>query len=159
MKATVWVVDDDDAVRDVLGNMLEDLGYGVQLFASAQDALDAHKSGQVDAIITDVRMPDMDGLTFTREVRKRDPGAVILILTGYPSIPDAVESIRSGAADYLSKPIRMEEIRVRVARALERRDLQDRHRKNRSLTWWLILIMPLWLLLGFLLARWCNVAP
>lgn len=158
MSATVWIVDDEDQVRDVVGNMVEELGYRVRIFSRAQEALDAYRPGAADAVITDVRMPEMDGLTFTRTLRQRDPSAVVLILTGYPSVPDAVEAIRSGASDYLTKPFRLEEIRVRIQRALENRDLQDRHRKNRSLTWWLIAVMPLWLLLGFLLARWCSEA-
>lgn len=159
MAATVWIVDDEEAVREVVGNMVEELGYRVRLFARAQEALEAYRPDVADVVLTDVRMPEMDGLAFTRALRQRDPAAVVLILTGYPSVPDAVEAIRSGASDYLTKPFRLEEIRVRIQRALENRDLQERHRKNRSLTWWLILIMPLWLLLGFLLARWCGDAP
>ncbi|HEY8240995.1 MAG TPA: response regulator, partial [Kiritimatiellia bacterium] len=105
---------------------------------------------------TDLRMPKMSGLELTRALLVKDPEAIVMVLTGYPSIPDAVEAVKSGATDFLSKPCRMEEIRIRLERALESRELQDRLKKTRSLTWILIGSLPLWFVLGMVLARFVR---
>lgn len=153
MGTTVWVVDDEDAVRGVLEAMIRELGYQVRAFEKAQDVLDAMREGSPDVVITDVRMPGMNGLELTRAMLEKDPGIIVMILTGFPSIPDAVETIRAGAVDFLSKPCRIEEIRIRLERALEGRRLQGRLRKARVVAWSVILSLPVWFVLGILLAR------
>jgi DNA-binding NtrC family response regulator len=150
--AVLWVVDDEEPVGDVLSGMLHELGYDARVFTDARKALAEYRPGRVDAVIADVRMPGMDGLEFTRALREKDPKAVVMILTGFPSVEDAVEAIKMGASDYLTKPFRIEEIRMRVLRALEARDLHDRFRRNRTLTWALIGSLPVWFVLGILLA-------
>jgi DNA-binding NtrC family response regulator len=153
MAATVWVVDDEESVRDVVGAMLKELGYDVRLFGQGQEIIEAYRNERCDVIITDVRMPGMSGMEVTRSILEINPDAVVMILTGFPSIPDAVEAIKTGATDFLSKPCRMEEIRVRIERALESRDMYGRLRKARLIAWILIGTLPLWFILGILLAR------
>lgn len=153
MAATVWVVDDEPQVRDVLGAMLRELGYESQVFEDAETALNALSSRRPDVVITDVRMPGMSGMDLVNAILERDPDAIVMILTGYPSIPDAVEAIRRGAADFLSKPIRMEELRLRLERALEAREMEGRLKRTRAAAWVLIATLPLWFILGVLLAR------
>jgi len=89
----------------------------------------------------------------TRAILDVDPNAIVIILTAYPSIPTAVESIRGGAADFLSKPCRIEEMRIRLEHALESRDLQGRLKKTRMVAWALIASLPIWFILGILLAQ------
>lgn len=151
--ANIWIVDDEESVREVIGDIVRDMGHRVRLFERPRELLEAYAPRAADAIITDVRMPEMDGAELTREILKRDPAALVLIMTGYPSINDAVELIKMGAVDYLQKPIRAEEIKVRVDRALNSRDIVRRFRSNRSLTWILIGSMPIWFALGLLIAR------
>jgi DNA-binding NtrC family response regulator len=146
----IWIVDDDDSVLELMGAIIERLGYEGRTFSLAADALAAFEKGAADVVITDVRMPDMDGIEVTRTLLERDPLVKVMLLTGYPSVPDAVHAIKSGAFDYLTKPFRMEEIRVRLKRALEARELSGRLATNRWLTWVLIASMPLWFLLGVL---------
>jgi DNA-binding NtrC family response regulator len=153
MAATVWVVDDEESVRDVVGAMLKELGYDVRIFENAEGVTEAYRSSPPDVVITDVRMPGMSGLELTRSILEVDHDAIVMILTGFPSIPDAVEAIRTGATDFLSKPCRMEEIRVRIERALESRDICGRLRRARLVGWLLIASLPLWFVLGILLAR------
>ena len=153
MAATVWVVDDDDTVRSVLGAMLKELGYEVQLFDKAEEVINSYAMRSPDVIVTDVRMPGMSGMELTRAILEKDPFAIIMILTGFPSIPDAVEAIRVGAIDFLSKPCRIEEIRIRIERALENKHLQSRLKKTRLITWSLMASLPLWFILGIILAR------
>ena len=156
MSSRVWVVDDDDSVREVLTAMLGELGHEPRAFADAHEALAAYTPGVADVLITDLRMPKMSGLELTRALLVKDPEAVVMVLTGYPSIPDAVEAVKSGATDFLSKPCRMEEIRIRIERAIESRELQDQLKKTRSLTWVLIGSLPLWFVLGMVLARFIR---
>lgn len=153
MATSVWVVDDDDSVRGVLEAMLKELGYTVTTYDKAEEALNAYRAAPPDVVVTDVRMPGMSGLDLTRAMLEADSRCIVMILTGFPSIPDAVEAIRAGATDFLSKPVRMEELRVRMERALESRVLQGRLSKTRVLAWSLILSLPLWFVLGVVLAR------
>ena len=149
--ATVWVVDDEVTVCDVLGAMLQQLGYELRIFRDARELVEAYQPGKVDAVLTDLRMPGLDGLGVVRELRKKDPHAVVLMLTGFPTVSDGVEAIRLGAADYQTKPFRMEEIRVRLLRALESRDLQLSLQRSRMLVWMLIGSLPFWFVLGLAL--------
>jgi FixJ family two-component response regulator len=153
MGTTVWVVDDDDAVRGVLEAMLKELGYTVTSYDKAEDALNAYRVQAPDVVVTDVRMPGMSGLELTRTMLEINDRCIVMILTGFPSIPDAVEAIRAGATDFLSKPVRMEELRVRMERAIENRMLQGRLSKVRVLALALILSLPIWFILGIVLAR------
>jgi two-component system response regulator PilR (NtrC family) len=149
--ATIWVVDDEEPVREVLGAMLQQLGHETRLFPDADALLKAYHPGVTDVVLTDFRMPGMDGLTLIRNLRAKDARVVIMMLTGFPSVQDAVEAVRLGASDYLSKPFRMEEIRMRLARALDVRDLQQSLRRSRILAWLLIGSMPFWFGLGLAL--------
>lgn len=149
--ATIWVIDDETATSDVLSAMLQEIGYDVRVFNQAREALAAYKPGIADALMTDIRMPGMDGLELTRAIKEKDPRATIIILTGFPSVEDAVEAIKMGASDYMTKPFRIEEIRLRLLRVLEARDLELRFRRNRMLTWLLIGSLPVWFILGMLI--------
>lgn len=151
--ATIWIVDDDEMVRDLIGDMVADMGHKIRLFADPKELLEAYRPRSADAVITDVRMAGMDGRDLTRAILEKDPGALVLILTGFPSINDAVDLIKIGAVDYIQKPFRADEIRVRIERALKSRDIVARFHKNRSLTWILICVMPLLVLLGVLIGR------
>ncbi|HMP77222.1 MAG TPA: response regulator [Kiritimatiellia bacterium] len=150
--AMVWVIDDEAATSDVLAAMLQEIGYETRVFNQAREALAEYHRGCADVVMTDIRMPGLDGLEFTRALREKDPRATIIILTGFPSVEDAVEAIKMGAADYMTKPFRLEEVRLRLLRVLEARDLQDRFRRNRMLSWVLIGSLPVWFILGILLA-------
>jgi DNA-binding NtrC family response regulator len=153
MAATVWVVDDDSTVLDVMGAMLRQLGYKVELFEKGEIALQRYADGPPDLLVADLRMPGMTGLELTRAVLEKDPQAIVMILTGYPSIPDAVEAIRLGATDFISKPCTIGEIHVRIERALANRHLERRLKKTRQLMWMLVESLPAWIILGMVLAR------
>ena len=149
--ANIWVIDDEADVRNVMTKLLEELGHRVRTFESAQEALNLYRPGSAEVIISDVRMPEVDGLTFTKSILDRDPEASIIVLTGYPSVNTAVEAMQIGAIDFLGKPCNIGELRVRVDRALDIRAWQVRLRKNRLLTLSLILSRPLWIILGVVL--------
>ena len=154
MGSAIWVVDDDEGIRDLLGLMLRDLGYSVELFSRGQDMLTRFESQAPDLFIVDVRMPEMSGMDLTRAITEKDPQALVIILTGFPSIEDAVEAIQIGASDYLSKPFNKAQIQVRIERLLGKRRLQTRLKRTRLATRTLVETLPIWIILGMLAARY-----
>jgi len=137
--AAILVADDDRVARDLLAEVLAKEGYEVRAAGGGHECLELARSGPVDLALVDLRMPDLDGLEVLRQLQGLHPDVPILILTAFATIETAIDAIRAGAYDYLSKPFRMEEIRHVVRRALEqrrlleenlrfRRELRDRYR-------------------------------
>lgn len=118
------VVDDDVQVRRTLARVLEAIGVTAIEAANGREALARlAEIGEVPLVISDIYMPEMDGLTFLREVRRRSPDTAMLMLTGVAEVSTAVDALQQGAADYLAKPVLVEEFRARVENALEKRRL------------------------------------
>ena len=154
MAGMIWVVDDNENIRDSLGLMLRELGYKVEAFCCGKDMLARLDETCPDLFIVDVRMPEMSGMDLTRAITEKDPHAIVIILTGYPSIEDAVEAIQIGATDYLSKPFNKSQIQIRVERLLGTRRLQTRLRRTSTANRRLIESLPVWIVLGMLAARY-----
>ncbi|MDX2060894.1 MAG: response regulator [Gemmatimonadales bacterium] len=118
------VVDDDLQVRKTLCRVLRALGVSPAEAGNGRDALATlEELGEVPLLISDIYMPEMDGMTLLKEVRRRYPDTAVLMLTGVAEVTTAVESLQQGAVDYLAKPILIEEFRARVENALEKRRL------------------------------------
>ncbi|MBI1964401.1 MAG: sigma-54-dependent Fis family transcriptional regulator [Candidatus Rokubacteria bacterium] len=122
--AKVLVVDDEPSILRLLNEALTQWGYQVTTAANAREAIEALRTGLFDAAITDIRMPDMGGLELLREIKKHDDAIEVLVMTGYPTIASAVEALKEGAYDYLSKPLILDELRHLMARVTERRFLK-----------------------------------
>ncbi|MBF8287186.1 MAG: acetoacetate metabolism regulatory protein AtoC [Candidatus Rokubacteria bacterium] len=122
--AKVLVVDDEPSILRLLNEALTQWGYQVTTAANAREAIEALRTGLFDAAITDIRMPDMSGLELLREIKKHDDAIEVLVMTGYPTIGSAVEALKEGAYDYLSKPLILDELRHLMARVTERRFLK-----------------------------------
>src|SRR5262249_13677930 len=117
-RATILVVDDDQRLRHALSLLLRTAGYEVVTAANVQAAEDALRESEVDLVISDVRMPGGSGLDLLEIVRRLEIDALVILLTAYGTIENAVEAMRKGAFDYLLKPFDAEEMKVRVSRAL-----------------------------------------
>src|SRR3970282_1366485 len=104
MKATILVAEDDRNLRRVLRAMLVREGYDVAEVPDGEAASGWLAGHRADALLPDIRMPRMDGLALFRQVRERHPDVPVILITAYGTIGDAVEAIRSGAFDYISKP-------------------------------------------------------
>ena len=122
--AKVLVVDDEPSILRLLNEALTQWGYQVTTAANAREAIEALRTGLFDAAITDIRMPDMSGLELLRKIKKHDDAIEVLVMTGYPTIASAVEALKEGAYDYLSKPLILDELRHLMARVTERRFLK-----------------------------------
>jgi len=122
--AKILVVDDELSILRLLQEALAQWGYQVKCASSATEALDALHSDLFDAVVTDIRMPDMNGLDLLREIKRHDESIEVVMMTGYPTIASAVEALKEGAYDYLSKPLILDELRHLMARLTERRFLR-----------------------------------
>src|SRR5947209_7502439 len=122
--ARILVVDDEAAILRLLKEALTQWGYQVTGATSAAEALQALRGDMFDAVITDIRMPDMNGLELLKEIKRHDESVEVVVMTGYPTIASAVEALKEGAFDYLSKPLLLDELRHLMTRMTERRFLR-----------------------------------
>src|SRR5439155_471493 len=122
--AKILVVDDEAAILRLLKEALSQWGYQVTGASSGAEALQALRGDMFDAVITDIRMPDMNGLELLKEIKRHDESVEVVVMTGYPTIASAVEALKVGAFDYLSKPLLLDELRHLMARMTERRFLR-----------------------------------
>ncbi|RUT64731.1 nitrogen regulation protein NR(I) (plasmid) [Morganella morganii] len=115
----IWVVDDDSAIRWVLERALNSAGYACVCFDSAENALAALSSEQPDVLISDIRMPGMDGLSLLAAIKQHNPLLPVIIMTAHSDLDAAVNAYQQGAFDYLPKPFDIDDAVTLVARALE----------------------------------------
>lgn len=129
-QSRVMVVDDDPETLSLLREVVEKEGYQVKTVEDGDTALRQLSEWQPDLVITDIHMPGMDGLALLAAIREKAPDILVILLTAYGSLKTAVDAIKAGAFDYLSKPFVVDDIRLVVRRALEHKKLI---RENRSL--------------------------
>jgi DNA-binding NtrC family response regulator len=125
--AKILIVDDEVKLARLLEQMLEGQGHDVARAEGCRAALERIEGGRFDVVVTDLRMPDGDGMAVVRAAR-RLPSTEVVVMTAYASAETAVEAMREGAADYLIKPFAMDEFRIRVRRLVEKHDLEGRAR-------------------------------
>jgi two-component system, LuxR family, response regulator FixJ len=101
---TIYVVDDDDALRDSLDFLLAAAGFSAKVFESASTFLGVLSRVQAGCLITDIRMPDMDGLELLKRVKRERPWLPVIMMTGHGDVPLAVEAMKLGANDFIEKP-------------------------------------------------------
>ncbi len=122
----ILVVDDDEFVCSSLKWLLADDGYDVETAADGKSALATLSRQTFDLVLTDLMMPDVDGLAVLREVKKRTPNTAVIILTGYGTLEAAMSALKDGAYDFLTKPCDDGEMRYKITGALEQKKLRER---------------------------------
>ena len=121
----VLVVDDEQSMRDLLAIMLRQAGYDVTMADGGEAAIERLKAESFDLVLTDLRMRKVDGLAVLKAAKEHAPRTVVLVVTAYASTETAVEAMKLGAYDYITKPFKLDELKVTVANALERRRLRE----------------------------------
>ncbi len=121
----VLVADDERSMRELLAIMLKQAGHDVTLAEGGAQAIEALKREPFDLVITDLRMREVDGMAVLRAAKETSPQTVVLVITAFASTETAVEAMKLGAYDYITKPFKMDEIKLTIANALERKRLQD----------------------------------
>jgi len=130
--ARILVVDDDGVARELLADALKKEGYEVEAFSSGEEAIERGRRGQVDLVLTDLKMGTVDGLTVLREFKRFSPDTSIVLLTSFGSLEGAIEAIKQGAYDYLAKPFKKEEIKLVVQRSLDHSQLVRENTRYRD---------------------------
>jgi len=128
---SVLVVDDDAPMREMLVSLLEEEGIESTTATGAEQALELLGERDFEVILSDIRMPGKDGVEFTGELRELRPRTPVILMTAFGSIDSAVDAMRAGAFDYITKPFRRDVIVASLERAFERRALEDENRRLR----------------------------
>ena len=132
MSDRILVVDDEEGIRFILSALLEDAGFAVSTAKSGQEALEVVAKQPPDLMLMDVRMPGLDGISALESLKQSHSHLPVILLTAYGQVPDAVQAMKLGAADYLLKPFLNEQVLLAVRRALERVALVDEVRGLRA---------------------------
>ena len=130
MSERILLIDDDDSIRKVIGYMLDEAGYTAETAASAEAGLKAFSAQRPDLVLSDIKMPKKDGIQLLGEFKSIDASVPVIILTAFGTVETAVEAMKRGAADYLTKPISRDELLMTVAKILKMSRLE---RENESL--------------------------
>ena len=117
-KYTILVVDDEESIRNLIVTFLSELGHSHITATNGVDALDMMKGNKVDAVVTDIKMPDMDGITLTSEILKQYPGLPIMVMTGFDEEYSAGIAISVGAREFIKKPFSPDEFAIRLKKMI-----------------------------------------
>ena len=128
----ILVVDDDQSLRWVTQAQLQQSGYQVDAASNGAEALERIRDTPPDLVITDLMMPGMSGVELLRNIRTEYPEVIVILVTAFGTVENAVEAMKAGAYDYITKPVNMEELRLVVGRGLEHLDLRQEVRNLRS---------------------------
>jgi len=126
----VYVVDDDAGVRQALDSLIRSVGFSVQTFASAQDFLNSKRTSVPGCLVLDVRMPGLSGLDLQRDLAETDIHLPVIFVTGHADIPMSVRAMKAGAVEFLTKPVRDQDLLDAIQQAIERARNSGQGRKE-----------------------------
>ncbi len=106
----ILIIDDEQGILDVVSRSLGRLGYECTNFSDPVKAVDAYKAEDFNIVITDIRMPEMSGIDVLKAIKKQNPAAYVLLLTGYADVDNAIDAVNSGAYAFLRKPLEIKEL-------------------------------------------------
>jgi two-component system response regulator AtoC len=134
MKNRILIIEDESIMRVTLEDTLKADGYDVDAFEKGMEAIEAFKGDDYSLVITDVRLPDINGLDITKRVKEIDQDVQVIIITAFGTIKDAVEAMKLGAFDYITKPFSLDEFKLIVERAIDLKEIkEDNVRLRKSL--------------------------
>jgi len=107
---SILVVDDELLIRDLLYDFFSGQGWQISVAENGEKALDILHDKSIDLVLTDIKMPEMDGLTLTSRMKEKFPSIPVVVMTGYPSVDTAIQAIRSKVADYIVKPFNINQL-------------------------------------------------
>ena len=129
MFESILLVEDEMNARKGLTQFLQGLDYDVMTAANGKEAMDLFKKENPDLVISDIRMPEMDGIALLESIRAEAPSAKVILLTAYGSVEDAVKAMKKGAFYYLTKPVNLEELEFLVKKAFSSHQLEEENRE------------------------------
>lgn len=149
----ILIVDDEDDILQLMSETISRWGYNPIIAHDGEDALEKLESLPISLLLTDIRMPKIDGVSLLKKVKEASPDLHVIIFTGYPALQSAIDALKSGAYDYLVKPVDLAELKGKLEAALKERRLSGSYRVLRSLNWALIISIPFWFILAIILVR------
>jgi two-component system response regulator PilR (NtrC family) len=123
-KAKFLIVEDEKSMKEVLKILLDEEGYDVTASVDSTDAINLINKDIFDMVITDIRMPKIDGFGILKKVREVSPSTIVIMITAFGTTESAIEAMKLGAYDYIHKPFKIDEIRIVVKKALEKKELK-----------------------------------
>ena len=129
--SSVLVIDDEQTIRSGTSAALSEVGYLVESCATGRDGLNQALNGNYDLILLDIKLPDINGMEILKTIRQQQSETMVIIMTGFATVENAVEALKIGAYDYLSKPFSSDELIIAVNKAIEHKTLKDDNRTLR----------------------------
>ena len=129
----ILVVDDEESLRFFITRGLKKAGYDIDAVSDGRSAIERLSDVSYDVVLTDIVMPDVSGLDVLGAVHEMDKDAVVILMTAHGTVENAIDALRQGAFDYLTKPFELKELLVTIDRGLERRTVERENRKLRFL--------------------------
>ncbi len=123
--ARLLIIEDDPQMRRILSEMLAEEGYNVSSVGSGKEAIEMVRGNGFDVVVADIIMPGMGGMKVLKEVKKLEPKIHVIMITAFATVENAVEAIKNGASDYISKPFKIAEVEVAIKRVLEETRFQE----------------------------------
>jgi DNA-binding NtrC family response regulator len=130
-KARILIVDDEESIRKVLATILEEEGYKVETAINGKDALKKSKDGFYNLALLDIRLPDLEGTELLSTMKETTPKMIKIIMTGYPSLQNAVEALNQGADAYILKPFKVEDVLQTIKDQLGKQSESRRYSEER----------------------------
>lgn len=154
--ARILVIDDDHDYRSILRQFIENRGHTVLEASSASAGADIFLREKIDLVVSDFMMPEKSGMELLSELKRIHPKVLFIMVTGFATLDTAKEAMRLGAYDILAKPVEMHQLTAVMQRALATIELQSNLSTVRGVNIALLLSIPLWLGLGYLLFRYIS---
>lgn len=129
----ILIVDDEPLIRESLYEILRIEGYKAHMAASGEEAIEIIRKQKTDIVITDMKLPKMSGLAVLHQIKDLSPETEVILITGYGSVESAVEAMKKGACDYITKPINDVEIKIILSRIIEKKEIVSENRNLREI--------------------------
>ena len=148
----VMIVDDEEDIVQLMSETLQLWGYNPVTAHTGEEAIEKFKENPVDLVITDLKLPKINGVELLDKIKDMDDSTEVIMFTGYPEVGSAIDAMKNGAFDYLTKPIDLGELRLKIQRGLAKKNIGQPMKVFNGINWAMIISIPIWLCLGILLA-------
>jgi DNA-binding NtrC family response regulator len=127
----ILIVDDDESIRKVLTTILEDNGYTIDAVGTGREAIEKAEETFFNLALIDIRLPDMEGINLLSKIKESTPRMRKIIITGYPTLQNAVEAVNKGADAYLMKPFDVEKVLVTICEQLKKQEAENKYSQDK----------------------------
>ncbi|HHL71639.1 MAG TPA: response regulator [Bacteroidetes bacterium] len=149
----VLIVDDEKEILDLMASAVSRWGYNPIVAENGDAAVKKLEAHPIDVVITDLRMPKKNGIELLQHIREKDDSTSVIIFTGYPALQSAIDSMKSGAFDYLLKPVDLAQLKIKLDKAIKEKQARQGAKVLKNMNWALLISIPFWLILGIILLK------